>query len=95
MATGSCYVVARWRNAQRERPTWAALLSYLLVALRHQANLARWGHLKTWTLRLGRLLSLGQTLFITAGPPRHFTLSRLLAASRAVRRSKARWRDRR
>src|SRR5258705_13011653 len=27
---------------KREPPTWAAFLSYLLMALRHQANLARW-----------------------------------------------------
>src|SRR5882724_9506587 len=34
-----------WRvgvKLKREPPTWAAVLSYLLVALRHQANLARW-----------------------------------------------------
>src|SRR6266568_7794060 len=55
MVTGSCYVVARRLKALPIRPrsirplakkesrlTWAAFLSYLLVALRHQANLARW-----------------------------------------------------
>src|SRR5450432_793077 len=34
-----------WRvgvKLKREPPTWAAVLSYLLVAFRHQANLARW-----------------------------------------------------
>jgi len=38
---GTFYVVARRRRAQKP-PTWAAVLSHLLVALHHQANLARW-----------------------------------------------------
>jgi len=55
MVTGTYYVMARRRKALTIRPrsnrllatkescpTWAAFLSYLLVALRHQANLARW-----------------------------------------------------
>jgi hypothetical protein len=52
MVTGTCYVVARrlkatlrihevigYWPAKESRLTWAAFLSYLLVALRHQANL--------------------------------------------------------
>jgi hypothetical protein len=39
--TGNCYVVARRRKAQKRAAYVGGFLSYLLVALRHQANLAR------------------------------------------------------
>ena len=56
MVTSSCYVVARRLKAtprirsrsnrlmapKESRLKWAAFLSYLLMALRHQANPARW-----------------------------------------------------